>query len=88
MTQFCTGIPTHPLRRPDGRIVSCTVPVEWPQALLADDEWFQFEAEGYRVGDRRPAALCGSDSGSWLWYCSGEAFEADRPSSVAKNQIN
>jgi hypothetical protein len=88
MTEFRTGTPTYPLRRPDGRVVACTVPVDWPPALLAGDETFFLEAEGYRVADRRPAALYGSDAGSWLWYCGGEAVEADRPGAVAMNKIN
>lgn len=85
MTGFRTGTPTYLLRRSDGRAVACTVPVDWPSALLVRDETFFLEAEGYRVTDRRPAALYGSDAGSWLWYCGGEAFEVDRPGAVAKN---
>jgi hypothetical protein len=88
MTEFRTGTLTYPLRLPDGRATACTVPVDWPPALLVGDETFFIEAEGYRVADRRPAALYGSDAGSWLWYCEGEAFEADRSGTVAKNETN
>lgn len=79
MTEFRTGTLTYPLRRPDGRVVACTVPVNWPPALLAGDETFYFEAEGYRIVDREPAALYGSDAGSWLWYCRGEGFDVPCP---------
>jgi hypothetical protein len=79
MGEFKIGILTYRHRTTDGRLVTCTVPVDWPPALVVDDEWFRFEAEGYRVGDRRPAALYGSDAGSWLWYCDGKAFHAAQP---------
>jgi hypothetical protein len=88
MSEFRIGTLTYSHRATDGRVVTCTVPVDWPPALLLGDESFRFEAEGYRAGDRRPAALYGSDAGSWLWYCDGEAFDADGPGAVANNEIH
>jgi hypothetical protein len=76
---FMIGTPTYEHRASGGRVVRCTVPVEWPPALAVGDELFRFEVEGCRVRDRRPAALYGSDSGAWIWYCDGEAFEGDEP---------
>jgi len=88
MSDFRIGPPTYQHRRTDGRVVCCTVPVAWPPALLAGDEWFRFKAEGHRLADRTPAALYGSDAGSWLWYCDGEAVDAARPGAVAINETN
>jgi hypothetical protein len=88
MSEFRVGTLTYQHRTTDGRAVACTVPVDWPPTLLVGDEPFRFEIGGYRVSDRRPAALYGSDAGSWLWYCDGEAFSADALDEVANNSIN
>jgi hypothetical protein len=85
MSEFKIGMMTYQHRFADGRVICCTVPVDWPPALLIDDEEFRFEADGYRVQDRRPASLYVSDARSSLWYCEGEAFEAALPDPVAKN---
>lgn len=66
MSEFRIGTLIFPHRATDGRVVTCTVPVDRPPAVLLGDELFWFETEGYRVGDRRPAALNGSDAGVWL----------------------
>jgi len=84
MNDFRIGTLTYHHRTTDGRVVGCTVPVDWPSALQVGDETFLFEAQGFRIDDRSPAALYGSDVGSWLWFCEGEAFEAGRLA-VAKN---
>lgn len=79
MTEFKTGPLTYHHRTADGRVMACSVPMDWPPALLVGDETFRLVREGYRVGDRRPAALYMSDAGTWLWYCDGTVFEAGHP---------
>jgi hypothetical protein len=85
MSEFRIGTPTYQHRTQNGRVVSCTVPVDWPPALLVGGETFRFEIDGSRVADRRPAALYGSDAGAWLWYCDGEVVGADALDEVANN---
>lgn len=72
MSEFRIGTLAYQHRTTGGRIVTCTVPVNWPPALLVGGKAFRFEVVGYRASDRRPAALYRSDEGSWLWYCDGE----------------
>lgn len=68
MTEYRIGPLTYPVRTADGRVVTCTVPADWPPALLVTDEWFWLAAEGHGSGTagrrrstgRTPARGCGS----------------------------
>jgi hypothetical protein len=48
--------------------------VDWPRSLRVNGETFRYQREGYRVGDKAPAARYASTADSKLWYCEGLAY--------------
>jgi hypothetical protein len=79
VSTFLIGEPTYPLRRGDGRVVRCTIPVDWPASVRAGDERFFFEAAGCRADDGAPAGRYASAAGDRLWYCGGQVILVDPP---------
>ena len=76
---FRLGVFTRPLRRADGSVFRCTVPVDFPPAIIVDgDHWHELVGQGYRVADGKPAGLYQSvvDPREHVWFCDGKGYRA------------